>query len=78
MGSMKYCQEITEMIERSKLERTSIMDKLSIRMHLLICKPCKVFSKDSAAMDQILHKRFKKLDQYSFSKSEKEKIKKSL
>ena len=75
---MKYCQEITEMLERSSVEKLSFMNTMNVKFHLIICKACKMYSKDSIAMDQLLTKRFKKIDQYSFTKLEKENLKQKL
>ena len=73
---MKYCQDITEMMERTAVERISFSDKIALRFHLFICKTCKRYYEDSKAMDILLSRRFKKIDQYSFTKLEKEALKK--
>lgn len=73
---MKDCQEITELVERSKIERISWTDRLAIRMHGTICGNCRQYFADSDQMDEILKsKRFKHLSEYSFSDQEKEKLK---
>lgn len=73
---MKDCQEITELIERSKIERISVGERLAIRFHSAICKNCRQFFNDSDLMDELLtSKRFRHLGEYSFSDSEKEKLK---
>ena len=76
---MKDCQEITELIERSKIERISLGSRLAIRMHGAICKNCRQYLADSNRIDEMLSsKRFKHLSDYSFSTEEKEKLKASL
>mmetsp|Transcript_43465 Transcript_43465/g.57525 ORF Transcript_43465/g.57525 Transcript_43465/m.57525 type:complete len:83 (+) Transcript_43465:96-344(+) len=73
---MKDCQEITELVERSKIERISWKDKLAIRLHGTICKRCRQYFADSDRIDELLKsKRFKHLSEYSFTKEEKEKLK---
>lgn len=72
---MKYCQDITEMMERASVERLSISDKIALRFHLFICKTCKRYYEDSKAMDILLTRRFKKINPYSFSKVEKDALK---
>ncbi len=73
---MKDCQEITELIERSKIERISWNDRLSIRLHGAICGDCRQYFADSDRMDELLKsKRFKHLSEYSFTDDEKEKLK---
>ena len=72
---MKYCQEITEQLERASFERISLSTRIAIGFHLVHCKPCKRFAQDSKAMDQLLAKRFKVIKDYSFSDAEKELLK---
>jgi hypothetical protein len=73
---MKYCQEITELMERSAFERIPLSMRMAVAVHLFHCKPCKRFAQDSKAMDELLAKRFKVITNYTFSASEKEKLKK--
>lgn len=73
---MRGCQEITELVERSKVSRSSIGERLAIRMHNSICKECRQYFKDSALIDKMLSsKRFRDMREYKFSSEEKEKIK---
>ena len=73
---MKDCQEITELVERSKIERISLGDRLAIRMHSTICKNCRQYFRDSDVLDDMMNSRtFKHLAEYSFSDEEKEKLK---
>lgn len=73
---MKDCQDITELVERSKIERISLGDRLSIRFHHTICKQCRQFFTDSALIDEMLaSKRYKHLSNFSFSTEEKERLK---
>ena len=72
---MKDCQEITELYERSKIDRITLGDRLSIRFHKAICKNCRHYFQDSELMDQMLSRRFRHMGKYSFSQEEKEKIK---
>lgn len=73
---MKDCQEITELIERSKIQRISVAERLELRMHMAICKNCRQYFKDSIAIDEMMEsKRFKHLSEHSFSSSEKDKLK---
>ncbi len=75
---MKDCQDISELIERSKIERITLGQRLSIRFHGAICKNCRHYFADSDLMDQMLGKRYRHLSEYSFTQEEKEKIKKKL
>ena len=68
---MKTCQEITLDIERGKYVKLSVKEKLAIKMHLFICKPCKGYSHDSKIIDDLLKKKFKDLSKYKFTEEEK-------
>lgn len=73
---MKDCQDITELVERSKVERISLGNRLAIRFHHAICKQCRQYFTDSALIDEMLaSKRYKHLSDFSFSREEKEKLK---
>ncbi|XOV69041.1 MAG: hypothetical protein ACFHU9_07600 [Fluviicola sp.] len=73
---MKDCQEISELIERAKIERITMGDRLAIGLHKSICRGCRQYFRDSDAMDEMLQsKRFRHLSEYSFSDEEKEKLK---
>lgn len=73
---MKDCQEITELIERSKVERITLGDRLAIGMHKSICRGCRQYFRDSDSLDELMQsKRFRHLSEYTFSDDEKEKLK---
>ncbi|PWL30558.1 MAG: hypothetical protein DCO96_06165 [Fluviicola sp. XM-24bin1] len=73
---MKDCQEITELIERSKVERITLGDRLAIGMHKSICRDCRQYFRDSDSLDELMQsKRFRHLSEYTFSDDEKEKLK---
>ena len=75
---MKNCQDTTQDIERSSFVRISLKDRLGIRLHLSMCKDCQRYFKDSRAIDQLLKKRFKDLDEYKFTSEEKEDLKRKI
>lgn len=75
---MKDCQEITGLYEQGKISRISISDKIALRSHRMICKTCRQYFKDSDLMDIIITKKFKDLGNYTFTASEKAKMKEEL
>lgn len=75
---MKTCQEITELIEKTKVTRTSVSEKLAIRTHVAICGHCRTYFKDSKILDRILVKRFRHLGDYKFTEEEKEEMKRKV
>ncbi len=53
---MKGCQEITELVEKGKTTNLTAMDKISVYTHLLICKLCRDYRKDSNILERLLRK----------------------
>ncbi len=53
---MKGCQEITELVEKGKTTNLTAMDKISVYTHLLICKLCRDYRKDSNILERFLRK----------------------
>lgn len=73
---MKRCQQITECLEKSKIERLTLRERLSIKIHLTICKKCKRYFHDSEQLDKWLNKYLKRnTSNVHLSSSEKEAIK---
>lgn len=75
---MKTCQEITEGIEKANFKRLTVKERLEIKLHLSICSHCKQYSKDSKILDRMLKKRFITSQKFTFSKEEKEALKKKI
>lgn len=73
---MKSCKDITELIEKNKVEGVSRKERFQIKVHLMICSLCRKFAKDSDRLDQLLSK-IKPL-RFELKKKEKETIKKGL
>jgi predicted anti-sigma-YlaC factor YlaD len=71
---MKNCQEITEDIEKSNVQKLSIRERLAVRMHLRLCGSCRQYAKDSKILERLLRLRSKKIDQYHFTPEEKAEI----
>lgn len=68
---MKGCQEITELVEKGKTTNLSAMEKISVRTHLLMCKLCREFRKDSNILDRVLRKALLNPRKTNFSSAEK-------
>lgn len=71
---MRTCREITETIEKGGVKRLSIQDRLAIRIHLRICKPCTAYSKDSKIIERLLRRSASRMDNYTFTEMEKSKM----
>lgn len=73
---MKRCQDYTEGMEKSKVQRLSISERIGIRFHLAICPTCRKYFNDSEQLDKWLTKRFKdRTINESFTREEKESLK---
>ena len=51
---MLTCKEATLELERMKFEKPTFWKKLSINMHLMMCKACTNYKIDSAMIDKML------------------------
>lgn len=71
---MKGCQEITELLEKGNITLLTPREKVAVRIHLLFCKLCREFQKDSKIMDKAIKKALNSSEQISFSPAEKEKM----
>lgn len=74
---MKRCEDITRLHEQSKEEKLSFMDRVTVKIHMFICKLCKNFSKDSECIDGLLKNSLKDRE-YKLTPDEKSKISKAL
>ena len=76
---MKRCQDYTEELEKQKVQRLSISERIGIRFHLAICPACRKYFHDSEQLDKWLTKRFKDHSvNASFTPEEKEALKERL
>lgn len=69
---MKGCQEITELIEKGKLTSLPTSDRMALRVHLLFCKLCREFKKDSEILDKALKRALSTTKEIAYSPAEKE------
>jgi len=75
---MKSCEEITLDIERGRYEKLSVKELVTIKMHLMLCKPCANYKRDSELIEQILQKKYSNGEErYTFSVEEKEALKRA-
>lgn len=71
---MKGCQEITELIEKGNITTLSRKDRVTVRVHLMLCKLCREFQKDSRILDKAIQKALRSPANVSFSPVEKEEL----
>lgn len=45
------CTSVTELIEKEKVIQLGIMEKLRLKVHLSMCKPCKAYEHQSDLID---------------------------
>ncbi len=53
------CEDVSMLIVRSSADNLTLQEKALIRSHLLFCRCCKNFIKESAAIDKSLTTYFK-------------------
>lgn len=73
---MKSCKDITLLIEKGKITKLSLKDKMQVKFHLAMCKLCRNFAVDSDFLDKILSRL--KPSSLKLTSVEKEKLKSSL
>lgn len=45
------CKKATEMVEQDKIVSLSFVDKVKLKIHLSVCKACKIYEKQSKLID---------------------------
>ena len=75
---MKTCEEVTLLIESENYKILSRQERMATKVHMLICKACKYYKKDSKEIHKLLQIKFKDLSSYEFSMYEKTALKKKL
>ena len=71
MDLMKTCEEITLLVESENYKVLSRQDRMAARIHMMMCKGCKNYKKDSKLIHKLLQAKFKDLSSYEFSLEEK-------
>lgn len=51
---MKTCQEISQLASRACDEKISLMETVELKVHLMMCKNCKVFFDNNKALSKIV------------------------
>lgn len=55
LGKLTFpCKEVTEIIETEKATELSVGDKLKFKIHLLVCKVCGAYKKQSVLIGNAL------------------------
>lgn len=74
---MKKCREITELIEQGREQRLPLKQRIEVKIHLMMCKLCRNFAKDTAFLDHLL-KKIKTIRRPELSSAEKIQIKRAV
>lgn len=51
---MKKCQEISELASLSLEQKISLVQKTELKLHLLVCRHCRIFHKNNQILSNIL------------------------
>ncbi len=72
------CEEAVINVEKSFWQRLGMVDWAKTRWHMIICKNCSDYEKDSKILHRLLCKMKKENNSEPLQKEEKEKLKKAL
>lgn len=73
------CDEATAICDKSQYGEASLSEKISLNIHLIICKYCKQYTKQNGLMSQIFGKYLSPCDESEkLSKEEKAELEKNL
>jgi len=76
---MINCDEATAICDKSQYGEASLSEKISLNIHLIICKYCKQYTKQNGLMSQIFGKYLSPCDESEkLSKEEKAELEKNL
>ena len=76
---MINCDEATAICDISQYGEASLSEKISLNIHLIICKYCKQYTKQNGLMSQIFGKYLSPCDESEkLSKEEKTELEKNL
>jgi len=79
MKFMINCDEATAICDKSQYGEASLSEKISLNIHLIICKYCKQYTKQNGLMSQIFGKYLSPCDESEkLSKEEKTELEKNL
>lgn len=51
---MKNCQQITKLISLSCEQKLPFKEQLEVKLHLMICKHCRAFTKNNQQVEKLL------------------------
>jgi len=79
MKFMINCDEATAICDKSQYGEASLSEKISLNIHLIICKYCKQYTKQNGLMSQIFGKYLSPCDESEkLSTEEKAELEKNL
>jgi hypothetical protein len=79
MKFMINCDEATAICDKNQYGEASIMDKIRLNFHLVVCKYCKAYTKQNHLMSQLFGKYLTPCDgSEKLSPEEKQKLEEKL
>ena len=51
---MKACEKATFLKEKATISKLTLLEKISMRLHFIMCKPCKKYADDSDQINTFL------------------------
>lgn len=62
---MLSCKKASELVDKKSVFKLSLKESLQLHLHSALCDGCKAYAKQSKALDVILEKKIKHIDENS-------------
>jgi hypothetical protein len=72
------CKTASEFIEKRKNNSMTLKERVQLKIHLLICKVCRYYEKQSAIIDKLLHLKSKQQAETKHTDKEIEELKENI
>lgn len=75
---MLSCKKATELVERKHENKLSLKESFQLNLHLLMCKTCNAYDKQSILLDKALSQFFKDKGEYENELIKNEQLKEKI
>ena len=72
------CDEATEICNKNQYKEASFFELIKLRMHVLLCKHCRQYSKQNSFLSRILGLHSHKCEEMTLTETEKVQIKEKI
>jgi hypothetical protein len=64
------CKEATQLVEKSNMSQISFKERFALKFHLMICRICSAYKKQSTLLHEILTNKFSAIPTDDFIQTE--------